>query len=465
MRGRGRSAAGASRWKGVDVLSILERSKDAGVEKVVRGGVARWSEESDSSLVNEDDTLYVWSDPDLLPNGAVMISARKATFDERWPYTGRRGWRPTSNKADALEGLDQSPSTRRTSMHTQQDSSENESDTEYRDISPANQPSTQPKSRRTRKRATSDDHSLKHTAPVHAADAKQQPELADVEAPPIKLSPAAEHRSSIDAQNSQSIPPEKDVSEGPLHKDNKAKRSSAAFANVSRSMEETGSHDESQSAHNITNTSLSQHSLNSTAENQDSGDEDDDDDDRDSVNSLARSQSSNEHGSGDLAGILDASRSKRRSDAAVPTLFDNDLEATAQPSADTQHDSHTEKRAKGPAKGKALLSDRVSNSDHVSESHSDDSDQELEHMPELRVVAPSMPSIDDFLPMPFPHKRTKRNAPAAPDPNRTTVVDWIGEQQSFLLDTMRERIDERLTSIRERNAEERQRLEKKLRSQ
>lgn len=98
MRGRGRSAAGASRWKGVNLLDHLQQSKQSGKAHIVRGGVARLSVGSAESNTHEDDTLYVWVDEDLLPNGAAMISARKATFDERWPYTGRRGWRPTSNK-------------------------------------------------------------------------------------------------------------------------------------------------------------------------------------------------------------------------------------------------------------------------------------------------------------------------------------------------------------------------------
>ena len=38
MRGRGRSAASASRWKGVDVLAHLEKSKRAGQPRVMRGG-------------------------------------------------------------------------------------------------------------------------------------------------------------------------------------------------------------------------------------------------------------------------------------------------------------------------------------------------------------------------------------------------------------------------------------------
>lgn len=90
----------ASRWNGVDVLAFLEKSKEQGSKRIVRGGVARLSVGSDSHA-NEDDTLYTWRDEDYLPSGAVMISARKATFDDRWPYTGRRGWRPTANKVRA----------------------------------------------------------------------------------------------------------------------------------------------------------------------------------------------------------------------------------------------------------------------------------------------------------------------------------------------------------------------------
>ncbi|WFD01172.1 hypothetical protein MYAM1_003933 [Malassezia yamatoensis] len=471
MRGRGRGAAGASRWKGVDVLNILERSKDAGVEKVVRGGVARWSEESESSLVNEDDTLYVWSDPDLLPNGAVMISARKATFDERHEHQRRRPECPYFHciQADALDSLDHSLSTRRTSMHTQQASSESESDTDYQDTSQAKRTRTEPKSRRTRQRSTKDDPKPKQSAPVHAVDAEhqsapvhavnaeQQSELYDVEAPPHQHSPASQRRSLIDAENSGSISAEKNGSEDPLHGEDDAKQLSAAFSNVTKSMDETGLHHGSQSVQNLSDTSLSQHSPSSAAENQASSD----DHDGDLVSSLARRPSSLEHEKGNSAEILNDSLSKRMSDAVVPSSFDTDAKLPA----DTQHGSYTGKRAGRAAKGKAPVSGRDSDADHRAESHSDDSDQELEHMPELRVVAPSMPSIEDYLPMPFPHKRSHRNAPPAPDPNRVTVVDWIGEQQSFLLDTMRERVDERLTLIRKRNAEERQRLEKKLRSQ
>ena len=78
-------------------MDIIRQSRDAGRETLVKGGIARLSFGSEGPG-DDDDTLWVWDDPDLLPNGAVMVSARKSTFDSRWPYTGRRGWRPTSNK-------------------------------------------------------------------------------------------------------------------------------------------------------------------------------------------------------------------------------------------------------------------------------------------------------------------------------------------------------------------------------
>lgn len=73
------------------------QSRDMGRRQVVKGGVARLSFGPDGPG-DDDDTLWVWDDVDLLPNGAYMVAARKATFDHQWPYTGRRGWRPTSNK-------------------------------------------------------------------------------------------------------------------------------------------------------------------------------------------------------------------------------------------------------------------------------------------------------------------------------------------------------------------------------
>ena len=50
------------------------------------------------------------------------------------------------------------------------------------------------------------------------------------------------------------------------------------------------------------------------------------------------------------------------------------------------------------------------------------------------------------------------------DPRQVTVVEWIQEQQRYLLDTMRERTEQQLTAMRQRNAEVRKTLEKMLRS-
>lgn len=95
----------------------------------------------------------------------------------------------------------------------------------------------------------------------------------------------------------------------------------------------------------------------------------------------------------------------------------------------------------------------------------EDSDKEVEQMPDLRVAHPDMPLIDDYLPIPFPHKHTSHEPPQPPNPDKVTVVEWIRAQQTYLLDTMRERVEQRLASIRARNLQERKRLEKKLRSQ
>lgn len=37
-----------------------------------------------------------WEDEDLLPNGAAMAAARRATFGTAWPYDRKKGWKPNS---------------------------------------------------------------------------------------------------------------------------------------------------------------------------------------------------------------------------------------------------------------------------------------------------------------------------------------------------------------------------------
>lgn len=89
-------AAPSLRWKNEDPLEHIRRSKDGGTERIVPAA-QRTMSLSDTSM-GENDTFWTWEDEDLLPSGTVMASARKATFDDRWPYTGRRGWKPTANK-------------------------------------------------------------------------------------------------------------------------------------------------------------------------------------------------------------------------------------------------------------------------------------------------------------------------------------------------------------------------------
>ena len=77
----------------------------------------------------------------------------------------------------------------------------------------------------------------------------------------------------------------------------------------------------------------------------------------------------------------------------------------------------------------------------------------------------SLPHIRDYLPIPFPHRHSQvPMPPPVTDPRQVTVVEWIQEQQRYLLDTMRERTEQQLTTMRQRNAEVRKTLEKMLRS-
>lgn len=118
-----------------------------------------------------------------------------------------------------------------------------------------------------------------------------------------------------------------------------------------------------------------------------------------------------------------------------------------------------------PRRFSPQASKRKSTAPPSPDNHVDHSDEEVEHMPDLRTAQPPIPHIDDYLPYPFPHKIGGRDPPLPPNPRRVTVMEWIREQQTYLLDTMRERMDQRLASVRQRNLQERKRLEKKLRSQ
>ncbi|WFD21325.1 hypothetical protein MCAP1_003586 [Malassezia caprae] len=83
--------------------------------------------------------------------------------------------------------------------------------------------------------------------------------------------------------------------------------------------------------------------------------------------------------------------------------------------------------------------------------------------PSARDIS-SFPNIQEYLPYPFPHRHSSIDPPLLPDPHKITVLEWITQQQNYLLDTMKERIERRLASMRQRNTEERKRLEKTLRS-
>ncbi|GAK68338.1 uncharacterized protein PAN0_070c6583 [Moesziomyces antarcticus] len=52
------------------------------------------------SLASFDEAakIWFWQSPELLPTSSEMVQARKETFGSRWPYDGKKGWKPTSKK-------------------------------------------------------------------------------------------------------------------------------------------------------------------------------------------------------------------------------------------------------------------------------------------------------------------------------------------------------------------------------
>lgn len=92
-------SASAPRWKGEEAYEHIRQSKHAMRSQVIKGGIARLSAENGEDVTNDDDTLYVWDDPQYVPDGEVMFSARRATFDKGWPHSKKKKWNP---KPDAL---------------------------------------------------------------------------------------------------------------------------------------------------------------------------------------------------------------------------------------------------------------------------------------------------------------------------------------------------------------------------
>ncbi|WFC96282.1 hypothetical protein MBRA1_002939 [Malassezia brasiliensis] len=409
MRGRGRSAASASRWKGIDVLAHIEKSKHTGQPRVMRGGVARLSTGSDDNAMNEDDTLYVWHDADLLPNGAVMISARKATFDERWPYTGRRGWRPTSNKVCvpltqlAEAGFHFTPGSgeddgctciycgvelggwERSDDPIRQQADDHSSDDESREGGEEDGSDD----------AYVPDHKAVESDAAGAASAEETPAALETHAP----SPPAQ--ADDDASDAPTTHDHADDVPAPPEADDTSKSARLSSAGVS-----------------VVETLLDEP---------------------------------------ETAVAPDAVEAapKVSSPKPAPAPAANDVSSTSESSSRVPPVRPTRARAASKAKARAPSPPAAD----------DDSDKEVEQMSDLRVAHPDMPRIDDYLPIPFPHKHTSHEPPQPPNPDKVTVVEWIRAQQTYLLDTMRERVEQRLASIRARNLQERKRLEKKLRSQ
>ncbi|CCV00175.1 unnamed protein product [Malassezia sympodialis ATCC 42132] len=297
--GRSRTVASRARWKVEDALDIIKRSRDEGYKRIVKGGIARLSFGPDGPG-DDDDTFWVWDTEELLPNGGHMVAVRKATFDERWPYTGRRGWRPTSNKLSEA-GFHFTPT----------DEDEDGCTCVYCGVELGGWERT-------------DD-------PVYVKEANKRHEHQ-------RRRPECPFFHCIVAEALQ----EDDTSK-------KRVTSSKDFDDES----------------------------------------------------------------------FEILPSKKRKTSAKPDIDEDEAQVESLVPSATEPPTSS---------------------------------------------FSSIPDIQDYLPYPFPHRHSSIDPPAVPDPHKMTVLEWITQQQNYLLDTMKERIERRLASMRQRNLEERKRLEKTLRS-
>lgn len=394
--GRTRGAVPRGRWKDEDPMDIIRQSRDAGRETLVKGGIARLSFGSEGPG-DDDDTLWVWDDPDLLPNGAVMVSARKSTFDSRWPYTGRRGWRPTSNKV-AEAGFHFTPT----------EEEEDACACIYCGVELSGWERT-------------DD-------PIHEHQ-RRRPScpffhciLADALAPPTSPTPAStsKHEKEDDDTSDYDIPHQR------------KKRTTSRGVSATHTKVSHDEHIPSVEPEHDTNGLAP-----SASRRSGSVDHANDGRSKTEMNKLAQD-------------MQHKRRSVPESEAETPS------EAEPQPEAEPEPEG-------GPMPASAALPQRT-----ASVGPESDDEATVERM--VTSSAPSsmglsLPHIRDYLPIPFPHRHSQvPMPPPVTDPRQVTVVEWIQEQQRYLLDTMRERTEQQLTAMRQRNAEVRKTLEKMLRS-
>lgn len=385
-------------------MNIIKRSRDAGRETVVKGGMARLSFGSEGS-VDDDDTLWVWDDQDLLPNGSVMVSARKSTFDSRWPYTGRRGWRPTSNKV-AEAGFHFTPT----------EEEEDGCACIYCGVELSGWERT-------------DD-------PIHEHQ-RRRPNCPFFHC--ILSDALGTNTSKADASTSKHENDDDDTSDYEIPHQRK-KRSTSR--NVSATHTEM---------------SCDEHIPSVEPEHD--------------TNGLAKSASCRPD-SVDHATAEDAKTKLNNETHGMshtrPSPPRPGPEAEPEPETEPEPEAEAEAEAEPEQEREQLPASAPLHRRTASVGPDSDDEATVERM--VTSSAPdsmglSLPHIRDYLPIPFPHRHSQvPMPPPVSDPRKVTVVEWIQQQQNYLLDTMRERTEQQLTTMRQRNAEERKRLEKTLRS-
>ncbi|PKI82697.1 hypothetical protein MVES1_003987 [Malassezia vespertilionis] len=373
----------------------------------------------------KDATFWVYEDIELLPTGAVMTSARKATFDERWPYAGRRGgWRPTSNKLSEA-GFHYTPS------------SEDDDDCTciYCGVELGGWERT-------------DD-------PVHE-HRRRRPEC------PFFLCILAEGMCMETAQSrkrSASVATEEEDEEYVEPKRTQPKRGTR-----------TGS------AQKATFTALSpDDELTRAARDAQTKPQD------------RRASATNPWESVDGSRIdadveadlsIDVTETFIEEDATHTSLVEETLPTkepqtseaqTVSPKRASLAQRRSFARVSHPRSSLAVEEKQMS-TEATTESSAEEDDLEVESIIHSEKSEPTpktaqLPSVADFLPLPFPHLlSTDRPPPPVADPSKITVMEWAVQQQTYLLDIMRERIEARLSTVHKRNLEERRKLEKKLRA-
>ena len=553
---RPRAAAAQARWKNEDPMSLIRASAEAGYQYTVRGGIARLSFGSDGPP-DEDDTLWVWDDESLLPNSAVMCSARKATFDARWPHKGKRGWRPTSNKlaeagfhftpaeenedscmcrycgielnnwerndnpvdehqlrrpgcaffncilASALENAPQNHKKRDSAFEAEESvevipprkkrtarsvSAQIEKQLERRDADetdaspvkskprPAKQESKLDKTRRMLTKNTLDP-SDSEGGDTDGSVFEPEPETALEVAPVAKSQRGGQHESVRPEAESEKVPtPQKDFSEilsedqrqleKGLERDDKS-----VHEEPENKQEELIERENNRWADQKTEHELQQKNLLGA----ELGRSPDPCTESHVVEKAPLASHETARANASPAPALpeaqtDGETSAQKTDSAnqgEPDLLAKSMLAAAASSSSSrsrgsQHDAAPAKAQ--PASPKHTHTSSSAQTNGPNDYFESESEAVVEDLV-TPVPLPSFPRIQDYLPIPFPHKHTATPVPPVPDPSRVTVLEWIIQQQDYLLNTMRERVEQRLITVRQRNAEERRRLEKSLRSQ